>query len=199
MLNEPEYTLLANHHEGDSSFAVLFDSLATWDIPGTADLVAVHVARDPMWAAFDFDTAALPMVGLAQQWHRDFYGNYGPAQFYMSSTVVQTVRSVGDGGTALGFPHQGGDRDLELCGGALRVAQAAAFAVYIACLIWLAAVGSPGFPLFPALLFSLAAAAAGGVERGQSLAAQADRGGRRMRRLDGAVPLRRRRPGGRRA
>lgn len=68
LLSEPEYVLLAGHHEGDSSFAVLFDSSATWDIPGTADVVAVHVVRNPMWRTFDFDTAALPVVGLAQQW-----------------------------------------------------------------------------------------------------------------------------------
>ncbi|SEO73849.1 hypothetical protein [Actinacidiphila rubida] len=68
LLNEPEYTLLANHHEGDSSFAVLFDSSATWDIPGTANLVAVHLVRNQMWRTFDFDTAHLPMVALAQQW-----------------------------------------------------------------------------------------------------------------------------------
>lgn len=68
LLNEPEYTLLASHHEGDSSFAVLFDSSATWGIPGTADLLAVHVARNQMWRTFDFDRARLPMVALAQQW-----------------------------------------------------------------------------------------------------------------------------------
>ncbi|MEE4543998.1 hypothetical protein V2S66_18730 [Streptomyces sp. V4-01] len=68
LLNEPEYVLLTSCHKGYESFAVLFDSSATWDIPGTANLVAVHVVRDPMWRTFDFDTAALPMVGLAQQW-----------------------------------------------------------------------------------------------------------------------------------
>jgi hypothetical protein len=68
LLNEPEYVQLAGHHEGDHSFAVLFDSSATWDVPGTADLVAVHVVRNPMYRTFDFDTARLPMVGLAQQW-----------------------------------------------------------------------------------------------------------------------------------
>jgi len=68
LLNEPEYVLLAAHHEGDSSFAVLFDSSAIWDIPGTANLVAVRVVRNHMWGTFDFDTERLPMVGLAQQW-----------------------------------------------------------------------------------------------------------------------------------
>jgi hypothetical protein len=68
LLDEPELLLLAGHHHGDSSYAVLFDSSATWDVPGTADLVAVHVVRNPMYRTFDFATAALPMVGLAQQW-----------------------------------------------------------------------------------------------------------------------------------
>jgi hypothetical protein len=68
LLNEPEYVQLIGHHSGGHSYALLFDSAATWDIPGTPNLVAVHVARDQMYRTFDFDTAALPMVGLAQQW-----------------------------------------------------------------------------------------------------------------------------------
>lgn len=68
LLNEPEYVQLAGHHHGDNSFAVLFDSSATWDIPGTADLVAVHVVRNGMYRTFDFETVRLPLVGLAQQW-----------------------------------------------------------------------------------------------------------------------------------
>jgi hypothetical protein len=68
LLGEPELVLLAGHHHGDSSYAVLFDSSATWDVPGTAALVAVHVVRNPAYRTFDFDTAAVPMVGLAQQW-----------------------------------------------------------------------------------------------------------------------------------
>lgn len=68
LLNEPELVLLAGHHHGDHSYAVLFDSAATWDILGSSDLVAVHVVRNQMYRTFDFDTAALPMVGLAQQW-----------------------------------------------------------------------------------------------------------------------------------
>lgn len=68
LLNEPEYVLLTGCHKGYESFAVLFDSAATWDMPGTANLVAVRLVRNPMRRTFDFDTARLPMVGLAQQW-----------------------------------------------------------------------------------------------------------------------------------
>jgi hypothetical protein len=89
--------------------------------------------------------------------HRDFYANYGPAQFYIVAllfklfgTSVMTERLwdvfIKAAIATLGFV-------------ALRAycRPMMALAAYAACLIWLAVFAGSGFPLFPTVLFSLAA------------------------------------------
>jgi hypothetical protein len=98
--------------------------------------------------------------------HRDFYANYGPAQFYLVALLFKLFGPSAMAERLLDFAIKAAIATLSFATVRSRCRPAAAFAVYIACLIWLAAAGS--------------------------------RGGRRMRRPDGAVPLRRRRPCGRR-
>lgn len=68
LVNESDFRLLAVHHGGDHSFAVLHDSAATWDVPGTADLRAVHAVRDRTRGTFRLSAQRMPLVSLAQQW-----------------------------------------------------------------------------------------------------------------------------------
>ncbi|WP_225847262.1 glycosyl hydrolase [Streptomyces sp. HPF1205] len=68
LVNGSDFRLLAAHHGGDHSFAVLHDRAATWDVPGTADLLAVHVVRDRTRRTFRLNAQRMPLVSLAQQW-----------------------------------------------------------------------------------------------------------------------------------
>jgi hypothetical protein len=68
LINESDFVLLADHHQGENSYAVLYDSAATWDIPGTANLLAIHVARDPASRTFRYSAQRMPLVSLSQQW-----------------------------------------------------------------------------------------------------------------------------------
>jgi hypothetical protein len=91
--------------------------------------------------------------------HRDFYANYGPAQFYIVAALFK-----------LFGPSVLIERAWDVLVRASVVAICYAFAVMccrkavaivvgLACAAWLAAVGFPGYPLFPALLFALISAA----------------------------------------
>jgi hypothetical protein len=89
--------------------------------------------------------------------HRDFRANYGPAQFYalaglfkIFGTSVMTER-LWDVLIKAGI--------ATCCFAAVRAYAnlAAASVIYAVGLVWLAAFGTSGFPLFPAVLTSLAA------------------------------------------
>jgi hypothetical protein len=86
--------------------------------------------------------------------HRDFYANYGPAQFYVVALLFKLFGPSAMAERLWDFAIKAAIATLSFATVRSRCRPAAAFAVYIACLIWLATVGSPGFPLFPAVLFS---------------------------------------------
>ena len=96
-------------------------------------------------------------VGSGEIPHRDFYANYGPAQFYVVSLLFKLfgpsvmAERIWDFAIKAGIATLGFAAVRSYCG------PAAAFVAYITCLIWLGVFGTPGFPLFPAVLFSLAA------------------------------------------
>lgn len=87
--------------------------------------------------------------------HRDFYANYGPAQFFVLAFLFKTfspavlVERVWDAfvrtATAMLIAY-------------IAFRLASRFQAYLAllvCLIWLVSWGFPGYPVFPALLFTL--------------------------------------------
>lgn len=103
--------------------------------------------------------------------HRDFYANYGPAQFYVVKLLF-----------GLFGPSVMTERVWDICVKAAiatlvfvvvrgRSPLPAALAGYMACSIWLAAVGNFGYPLFPGVLFALAAAGlvASDLEHGRNV------------------------------
>ena len=89
--------------------------------------------------------------------HRDFYANYGPAQFYVVALLFKLFGPLAMAERLWDFAIRAAIATLSFAAVRSCCRPAAAFIAYIACLIWLGAAGSPGFPLFPALLFSLAA------------------------------------------
>ncbi|WP_093788777.1 hypothetical protein [Actinacidiphila guanduensis] len=60
---------LAEHHTADGhSYYVLCDESATYDRPGTPEIVALHLRRDRDNKTFDFEYMRLPLPAMAQSW-----------------------------------------------------------------------------------------------------------------------------------
>ncbi|KNB53472.1 hypothetical protein [Streptomyces caatingaensis] len=61
---------LVTHHtdDGRNSYLVLHDTAATWDIPGSPQLLAMTLTRDPDNRTFRFDAERHPLISLAQRW-----------------------------------------------------------------------------------------------------------------------------------
>ncbi|MFG3112855.1 hypothetical protein ACGF4C_00485 [Streptomyces sp. NPDC048197] len=61
---------LAEHHSADGrdTYLLLYDRAAIWDVPGTAEYVTLHLARDTAERTFDFAHARHPVIPLAQNW-----------------------------------------------------------------------------------------------------------------------------------
>lgn len=96
-------------------------------------------------------------VGAGELPHRDFFANYGPGQFYVLAFLFKLF-----GPSVL--VERVWDAAIKVCIAVLSFAAvrrwcgyAGAFASYAFCLIWLATIGFPGYPLFPALLLCQAA------------------------------------------
>jgi hypothetical protein len=90
--------------------------------------------------------------------HRDFYANYGPAQFYVVALLFKLFGPSVMAERFWDFAVKAAIATLGFAAVRARCRLATAFLAYLVCVVWLAAFGSPGFPLFPATLFSLAAA-----------------------------------------
>ncbi|MFI9202192.1 hypothetical protein [Streptomyces sp. NPDC053048] len=54
--------------DGARSYLVLHDGAAIWGVPGTAQLIAVVVSRDPGSRTFRFQSERHPVLPLAQRW-----------------------------------------------------------------------------------------------------------------------------------
>ncbi|MEU8913154.1 hypothetical protein [Streptomyces nigrescens] len=61
---------LAEHHSADGrdTYLLLNDRSAIWDIPGTAEYVTLHIARDIERRTFGFEHEHQPVIPLAQNW-----------------------------------------------------------------------------------------------------------------------------------
>ncbi|MEU7166633.1 hypothetical protein AB0A70_18605 [Streptomyces morookaense] len=61
---------LATHHtdDGRHSYLLLHDTAATWDIPGSPQLLAMTLTREPDKLTFRFDAERHPLLSLAQRW-----------------------------------------------------------------------------------------------------------------------------------
>ncbi|MEU4200806.1 hypothetical protein AB0F64_12745 [Streptomyces sp. NPDC026294] len=67
-LSDDMYTELAAHHTADESFLLFYDRAASWDAPGTAEYVGMHVQRDSGEGTLTFESTRQPTVPLAQNW-----------------------------------------------------------------------------------------------------------------------------------
>jgi hypothetical protein len=101
--------------------------------------------------------------------HRDFYANYGPAQFYVVALLFKLFGPSVMAERLWDFAVRAAIATLSFVAVRSCCRPAAAFAAYIACLIWLGAFGTPGFPLFPAVLFCLTATLLVASSEGQDL------------------------------
>ncbi|MFJ2739644.1 hypothetical protein ACIO3O_08245 [Streptomyces sp. NPDC087440] len=65
-----ELTPLAQHHseDGTHSYYVLHDGSVTWGIPGSPQLVALHLQRDLQARTYSFLHAVMPLPVMAQSW-----------------------------------------------------------------------------------------------------------------------------------
>ncbi|WP_369251111.1 hypothetical protein [Streptomyces sp. R41] len=69
-LSDDQLIPISEHHtaDGRDSYLLLYDRSAIWDIPGTAEYVMLHIARDVEQRTFDFTSERHPVVPLAQHW-----------------------------------------------------------------------------------------------------------------------------------
>ncbi|WP_236241509.1 hypothetical protein [Streptomyces sp. CC228A] len=69
-LSDDMFVPLAEHHsdDGRDTYLVFHDRAAIWDVPGTAEYVALHLTRDVEQRTFDFEYERAPTVPLAQNW-----------------------------------------------------------------------------------------------------------------------------------
>jgi hypothetical protein len=117
----------------------IFAAITRWVLPYDEGLILVGAER----------------VGAGAIVHRDFYANYGPAQFYCIAWLFKwfspsvLVERAWDAGVR--------SATTVVCFALilrLRTFQRAIIG-YVFALIWLGGLNSPGYPVFPALLFAL--------------------------------------------
>ena len=90
--------------------------------------------------------------------HRDFYANYGPAQFYIVAALFQLFAADVMVERAWDIAVRGGIAALIYLLIASRARGVIAFAAAALAAAWLSSVGNHGYPVYPALFFSLLAA-----------------------------------------
>ncbi|SOE15081.1 hypothetical protein SAMN06272775_6012 [Streptomyces sp. 2323.1] len=69
-LSDDMFLPLVEHHSADGrdSYLLMYDWAAIWDVPGTAEYVALHISRGHEHRTFDFASETHPTVPLAQNW-----------------------------------------------------------------------------------------------------------------------------------
>ncbi|UUN25416.1 hypothetical protein [Streptomyces sp. FIT100] len=69
-LADDMFVPLAEHHsdDGRDTYLLFYDRAAIWDVPGTAEYLALHLTRDVEQRTFDFEYERAPVVPLAQNW-----------------------------------------------------------------------------------------------------------------------------------
>ncbi|MFD4123890.1 hypothetical protein ACFXKK_02800 [Streptomyces globisporus] len=119
-VNEDMFVPLAQHHDGEHSYYVLFDRAATYGIPGEPPYIALHLQRDRDKETFDFEQTPLPLPAMAQSWliHRgcphDAIGldpEFGPPPADEQTRALER-RLAGDGDRfAMGYSYTADDPD----------------------------------------------------------------------------------------
>jgi len=87
--------------------------------------------------------------------HRDFYANYGPAQFYVLSALFSLFSPMVLVERGWDIAIRAGTTILCYLLAACLANRSLATRVYLGTLIWLAALGFYGYTVFPALFFAL--------------------------------------------
>jgi hypothetical protein len=90
--------------------------------------------------------------------HRDFYANYGPAQFYIVAALFQLLGADIMVERAWDIVVRGGIVAIIYVLIAPRINACVALAASAVAAAWLSSVGNHGYPVYPALLMSLLAA-----------------------------------------
>jgi hypothetical protein len=90
--------------------------------------------------------------------HRDFYANYGPAQFYIVAALFQLFGADIMVERAWDIVVRGGIVAIIYVLIASRINAAIALVASAAAAAWLSSVGNHGYPVYPALVMSLLAA-----------------------------------------
>ena len=69
-LSADSLTQLVCHHtpDGRHSYLLLHDASAIWDVPGTAEYLALHLSRDTAAGTFTLEQERHPVVPVAQNW-----------------------------------------------------------------------------------------------------------------------------------
>ncbi|MGW7517774.1 hypothetical protein ACWGJ2_19515 [Streptomyces sp. NPDC054796] len=62
------FTELAAHHTKGNTFLLLYDRAATWDMPGTAEYLGMHIRRDLFEGTFTVEHTRKPTVPVTQNW-----------------------------------------------------------------------------------------------------------------------------------
>jgi hypothetical protein len=88
--------------------------------------------------------------------HRDFYANYGPAQFYVLAWLFDLFGQRIMVERLFDLVLRAATLSLVYATLALHRGRAAAIVASVVCAIWFWSVGGHGYPLFPALLFMIA-------------------------------------------
>ncbi|MFG2115560.1 hypothetical protein ACGFRB_23520 [Streptomyces sp. NPDC048718] len=63
-----EFKVLGEYRTWTDAYFVLHDESATWGIPGSPQLRAVHVSRDLRERTYQADAAELPLYAMAESW-----------------------------------------------------------------------------------------------------------------------------------
>lgn len=89
--------------------------------------------------------------------HRDFYANYGPAQFYLLAKLFALFGQDVLIERVFDLAVRAGIVGTVWFGLQERCKPWAAIAAVLATTLWLAGIGNPGYPIYPALLLALGA------------------------------------------
>lgn len=90
-VDAPELKVLAEHHTPADGYFILHDESATWGVPGSPQLRAVHLSRDLHARTFAVATQEFPLFAMAEAWLLDRGcppGAIGPPDVHVAADDV---------------------------------------------------------------------------------------------------------------
>ncbi|WP_328967549.1 hypothetical protein [Streptomyces sp. NBC_00239] len=63
-----DFKVLGEHHTPTDTYFIVHDEGATWGVPGTAQLRAIHVSRDLDAGTYEVDSSPLPLYPMAESY-----------------------------------------------------------------------------------------------------------------------------------